>query len=205
MNTFGNIVSKVRNCSLEVISPFYHNVFKDRLKPDVASMFFGIKRFTRWPWDCQINKIDTLCTFITWKWRILPSHALSKGCLINLQDELGWRALTLAWTTNFRLFHTKSLLTTILNRWKKWKYFQEGWKRCGKRRNCSLRAISPFHTAFSKDLYCRHVKTMACLGNCLRGIDIRRAEIYIHVYVATIFNPCEPFLTSLTDLGQYFL
>ena len=34
----------------------------------------------------------------------------------------------------------------------------------GKRRNCSLRAISPFPAVFSKDLYCRHVKTRACLG-----------------------------------------
>ena len=29
-------------------------------------------------------------------------------------------------------------------------------------RNCSLRAISPFPTEFSKDLYCRQVKTRAC-------------------------------------------
>ena len=27
-----------------------------------------------------------------------------------------------------------------------------------------LQAISPFPTVFSKDLYCRHVKTRACLG-----------------------------------------
>ena len=40
-------------------------------------------------------------------------------------------------------------------------------KHCGKRRNCSLRAISPFPTVFSKDLYCRHVKTRACLGKGL--------------------------------------
>ena len=39
-----------------------------------------------------------------------------------------------------------------------------GRKHCGKRRNCSLRAISPFPTVFSKDLYSRHVKTRACLG-----------------------------------------
>ena len=39
-----------------------------------------------------------------------------------------------------------------------------GRKHCGKRRNCSLRAISPFPTVFSKDLYCRQVKTRACLG-----------------------------------------
>ena len=38
-----------------------------------------------------------------------------------------------------------------------------GRKLCGKRKNCSLRAISPFPTEFSKDLYCRHVKTRACL------------------------------------------
>ena len=34
----------------------------------------------------------------------------------------------------------------------------------GKKRNCSLWAISPFPTVFSKHLYCRQVKTRACLG-----------------------------------------
>ena len=29
---------------------------------------------------------------------------------------------------------------------------------------CSLRAISPFPAVSSKELYCRHVKTRACLG-----------------------------------------
>ena len=33
-----------------------------------------------------------------------------------------------------------------------------------KRRNCSLRAISPFPTVFSKDLFCGHVKNRAGLG-----------------------------------------
>ena len=33
----------------------------------------------------------------------------------------------------------------------------------GKRRNCSLRRISSFPAVFSKDLYCRHVRTRACL------------------------------------------
>ena len=36
---------------------------------------------------------------------------------------------------------------------------QKGRKHCGKRRYCSLRAISPFPTVFSKDY--RHVKTRA--------------------------------------------
>ena len=42
-----------------------------------------------------------------------------------------------------------------------------GRKHCGKRRNCSLRAISPFPTVFSKHLHCRHVKTRAPLGKGL--------------------------------------
>ena len=33
-----------------------------------------------------------------------------------------------------------------------------GRKHCGKRRNCSLRAISPFPTVFSKGLFPRGVK-----------------------------------------------
>ena len=39
------------------------------------------------------------------------------------------------------------------------KVTQKGRKRCGKRRNCLLRAISPFSTEFSEDLHCRHVET----------------------------------------------
>ena len=44
------------------------------------------------------------------------------------------------------------------------KVLQTGRKHCGKRRNCFSRAISPFPTVFSKDLYCRHVETRAYLG-----------------------------------------
>ena len=41
----------------------------------------------------------------------------------------------------------------------KWqKVIQTGRKHCGKRRNCSLRAISPFPTVFSKGLFPRGVK-----------------------------------------------
>ena len=42
--------------------------------------------------------------------------------------------------------------------------FSKRVENTGKRRNCSLRAISPFSAVFSKDMYCRHVKTRACLG-----------------------------------------
>ena len=44
------------------------------------------------------------------------------------------------------------------------KTFSKPVETTGKQRNCSLQAISPFSTVFSKDLYCRHVNTRACLG-----------------------------------------
>ena len=37
-------------------------------------------------------------------------------------------------------------------------------KHCGKRRNCSLRAISPFPTVFSKGLFQGGVKRCHCVG-----------------------------------------
>ena len=39
-----------------------------------------------------------------------------------------------------------------------------GRKHCGKRRNCSLRAISPFPTVFSKGLFPRDIKRCRCVG-----------------------------------------
>ena len=44
------------------------------------------------------------------------------------------------------------------------KKFSKQAENTGKKRNCSLRAISPFPTVFSKGFYCRHVKARACLG-----------------------------------------
>ena len=58
--------------------------------------------------------------------------------------------------TNFRLFQTERVCRRQFQIGRKWKkVIQTGRKHCGKRRNCSLRAISPFPTVFSKDLYCR--------------------------------------------------
>ena len=73
--------------------------------------------------------------------------------------------LTLSQTTNFRLIQTERVCRReSLIQWKGQRGLQKGRKHCGKRRNCSLRAISPFAIVISKDLYCRHVKTRACLG-----------------------------------------
>ena len=67
--------------------------------------------------------------------------------------------------TSFRLFETERVCRRQFQIWWNWqKVLQTGSKHRGKRRNCSLRAISPFPTVFSNDLYCSHVKTRACLG-----------------------------------------
>ena len=79
--------------------------------------------------------------------------------------------LTLSQTTYFRLFQTERLCRRQFRIcWKRQKVLQMGRKHCGKRRNCSLRAISPFPIVFSKDMYCRHVKTRACLGKGVQCI-----------------------------------
>ena len=73
--------------------------------------------------------------------------------------------LTLSQMTNFRLFQTETVCRRQFQiGWKWLKVLQTGRKHCGKKRNCSLRAIFPFPTVFSKGLCCRHVKTRACLG-----------------------------------------
>ena len=73
--------------------------------------------------------------------------------------------LTFSQMTNFGPFQTeRGCRQQFQISWKWKKVLRTGRKHCGKRRNCSLRAISPFPTEFSKYLHCRHVKTRACLG-----------------------------------------
>ena len=71
---------------------------------------------------------------------------------------------TLSQTTNFRIFQTERICRRQSQIWWKQKVLQKDRKHCEKRWNCSLWAISPFPTVFSKDLYSRHVKSRACLG-----------------------------------------
>ena len=72
--------------------------------------------------------------------------------------------LTLSQTTVFRPFETGRAADDNFKFNKNGKVLHTGRKHCEKRRNCSLRAIFAFPTVFSKYLYCRHVKTKACLG-----------------------------------------
>ena len=58
-----------------------------------------------------------------------------------------------------------------------------GRKHCGKRRNCSLRPISPFPTVFSKDLYWKHVKSRACLGK-----GYKKSVVLLYAYTQMIGN-----------------
>ena len=58
---------------------------------------------------------------------------------------------------------------------------ETGRKHCAERRNCSLRAISPFPTVFSGDLYCRHVKTSDCLGKDLEIYTVGEGEVIYKV------------------------
>ena len=68
-------------------------------------------------------------------------------------------------TTNFRLFQSERVCRRQFQIWRKWKkVIQTYRKHCGKRRNCSLRAISPFSTVFSTGLFPRGVKRFGCVG-----------------------------------------
>ena len=74
-------------------------------------------------------------------------------------------SLTHYQTTNFRFFQTERVCRRQFQIWRKWqKVIQTGRKHCGKRRNCSLLAISPFPTVFSKGLFPRGVKRCHCVG-----------------------------------------
>ena len=67
-------------------------------------------------------------------------------------------SLTHYQTTNFRLFQTERVCRWRFQIWRKWqKVIQTGRKHCCKRRNCSLWAISPFPTVFSKGLFPRGI------------------------------------------------
>ena len=64
-----------------------------------------------------------------------------------------------------------------------------GRKHCGKGRNCSLGAISPFPTVFSKDLNCGHIKTRACMGKRLSGFQLSKFIYSKYMYNERYYNP----------------
>ena len=91
--------------------------------------------------------------------KFLKFGVLFCWCMDGMDLLMSRAVLTFSQTTNFRLFQTERVCRRQFQlRWKWQKFHQMGRKHCGKRRNCSSRAISPFPTVFSKGFYCRHVK-----------------------------------------------
>ena len=73
--------------------------------------------------------------------------------------------LTLSQMTNFRVSKIERFWRRQFEVWRKWWTVpQQSRKPCGKWRNCLVGAISSFPTLFSKDLYCKHIKSRHCLG-----------------------------------------
>ena len=105
--------------------------------------------------------------------------------------------------TNFRLFQTERVCRWQIQIWWKWnKVIQMGRKHCGKRRNCSLRAISSFPTVFSKGFFPGAskgvvvwewvIKQGLLKGQILRFSDLaffsfNRQKIFSKVYMNIIF------------------
>ena len=78
--------------------------------------------------------------------------------------------LTLSQTTNFGLFQTERVCRRQFQILRKWqKVIQTGRKHCGKRRNCSLRAISPFPQCFKRLVSQGRQKVSLC-GNGLKRV-----------------------------------
>ena len=109
--------------------------------------------------DTIFRVIDSLFIMLTFypNIRCLLSSArrFSRQFIANPFSFLGFRTSNLSQTTIFRLFQTQRVCRRLFQLWWKWqKNLQTGRKHRGKRRNCSLRAISPFPKVFSKDLCC---------------------------------------------------
>ena len=89
--------------------------------------------------------------------------------------------------TNFRLFQTERVCRRQFQFWQKWqKVIQTGRKHCGKRRNCSLWAISPFPTVFSKGLFPWGVKRVKYLSKLTQPIPLLK---YITSLYSSLYNP----------------
>ena len=98
-----------------------------------------------------------------WKFR-LQTLSIWKSLKFVIWERVK-NLLTHYQTTNFRLFQTERVCRRQFQIWRKWqKAIQTDRKHCGKRRNCSLRAISPFPTVFSNGLFPRGVKRCHCVG-----------------------------------------
>ena len=103
-----------------------------------------------WNWKKKYNGHFSSTAYLRRKTNIIN--------LIALQSQHFFYHLTLFQATNFGRFQTERVSRRLFPIRCKWqKVLIVGRKHCGKRRNWSFRAISPFPKMFSKDLYCKNV------------------------------------------------
>ena len=72
-------------------------------------------------------------------------------------------------------------------------------KHCVKRRNCSLWAISPFPTVFSKDLHCKQLKNKGLFGE-----ELNKKNLYISLPFLC-YSGKSWVLFNLCKLGFFFI
>ena len=104
--------------------------------------------------NCYRLALDLMISFPRNLVKISPCiHALRPVLPLSAQcsNKLGANGLTHYQTTNFKL--KESADDNFKFDGNSSKVLQKDRKHCGKRRNCSLRAISPFPTVFSKGLF----------------------------------------------------
>ena len=100
--------------------------------------------------------------------------------------------LTLSQTTIFFFYFLKLKELTVDNfKFENGRKFSKRVENTGKRRNCSLRAISPFPPGFSNDLYCSHIKTGKGL-NTIKSINRSLPQT----------EPVTPYILILTHQQQ---
>ena len=165
-----NIVGKEENAGYQhfLLSP---HCFQEKKN----IVFMDVKQSSLRGEGLNNGLVSWLFSFSQIKFKMHPVICLERNryffthrCTVNYRqhkEHSDTCLLTLSQTMDFRLFQTERVCRRQFHIWWKWhKGIQMGRKHCGKRRNCSLRAISSFPPVFSKDMYCSHVKTRACLG-----------------------------------------
>ena len=145
---FGMFLVSEESIIFNPVSVFHHAMKLDK------SMPLHSKSFTQ----SSLNSEDSVFFF--------PKKPILPGFFFPPYFNYGSSMyLTLTQTTNLRFFQTERISRRQFQSWWNWqKIIQMARKHWGKRRNCPLRAISPFPTVFSKVLYCRYVKSRVCLG-----------------------------------------
>ena len=166
---------------MSAIKVFWKPWEKEELLETSNSSLFPPCFLPFWRTSCHFHQIYNcrLQTLSVWK---SPNLSFGKGlrwkilmhnqCRRWMNDTVEWKLIL--WTlkllthyqmTNFRLFQTERVCRQQFQICQKWqKVIQTGRKHCGKRRNCSLWAISPFPTVFSKGLFPRGIRSCHYVG-----------------------------------------